>query len=235
MRILIAGQRRFGRAVLELLLRRGDEIAAVSCPDTTADQLHVGALNRGLPILPARLTAALVPEGLDLIIAAHCHAYLSAATRRRAELGVLGYHPSLLPRHRGRSAVEWALRFGEPFTGGTLYWFNDTVDGGPIADQETVFIRPGDTARELWRRELLPLGLRLFERTLARLDRGVVIAEPQDPDLATWEPALDGVPPLWRPDVPMIGSARFNVIPDRRLAEPLPAPCKPSAEPPHPV
>lgn len=54
---------------------------------------------------------------------------------------------------------------------------------------------------------------------MSRLDLGIVIAEPQDRSLATWEPAIDGVTPLWRPDVPMLGSSRFRVVPSRLEAD----------------
>lgn len=216
MRILIAGQKRFGRAVLELAIKLGHEVAAVSCPGLETDALRIGALNHQITILPGRLTSDMAPAGLDLIVAAHCHSFLSEKTRRRAELGALGYHPSLLPRHRGRSAIEWAIRMGEKVTGGSVYWLNDVVDGGPIAAQDWCFIRPDDTAGVLWSRELFPMGLRLFARAFAHLEAGVIVAEPQDRSLATWEPAVVNVPPLWRPDVPMLGASRFQIIPDRR-------------------
>lgn len=215
MRIVLAGQKRFGRDVLDLITGRGWDVAAVFCP-SGGDKLQTAALNRGLPVLqPRELIAAMMPAGVDLIVAAHCHSYISAKTRARAELGALGYHPSLLPRHRGRSAIDWALRFGEPVTGGSVFWLNDVVDGGPVAAQDFCAIRPGDTARELWARDLAPMGLRLFGRVFAELERGIVRAVDQDTALATWEPALDGVPPLWRPDVPMIGSSRWKTVTDR--------------------
>lgn len=215
MKIVLAGQKRFGRDVLDLAIGRGWEVAAVFCPEGD-DKLRIGASNSGVPVYEARrLTAAAMPSGVDLIVAAHCHTYISGKTRAKAELGALGYHPSLLPRHRGRSAIEWALRFREATTGGTVFWLGDTVDGGPIAAQEFVAIRPEDTARDLWARDLAPLGLRLFSRVFDELERGIVRAVPQDPALATWEPALDGVPPLWRPDVPQLGSSRFQVVTDR--------------------
>ncbi len=213
MRILIAGQKRFGRAVLELLRRRGDDIAAVSCPESEEDSLHIGAMNYRLPVLPSKLTASMVPPGVDLIIAAHCHSFLSAATRSKAELGALGFHPSLLPRHRGRSAVEWAIRMQEPVTGGSLYWMDDTVDGGPIAAQDWCFIPPSISPSELWRDHIMPIGLRLFSQVLSLADQRKIVAEPQEVSIATWEPAIDGVPQLWRPDVPMLGSSRFQVVP----------------------
>lgn len=216
MRVVIAGQKRFGRDVLEMALARGHEIAAVSCPDDDADKLRIAALNRDLPIIGARrLNASTMPSGCDLIVAAHCHTFISEMTRRKAELGALGFHPSLLPRHRGRSAIEWAIRFGERTTGGSVYWLNETVDGGPVAAQDWCFIRPDDTPRALWARELAPMGLRLFGQAFAALERGVIVAEPQDFDLATWEPAIDNVPPLWRPDLLMIGSSRFQIVTER--------------------
>lgn len=208
MKILVAGQKRFGRDVAALALARGWEVAAVSCPVAAAgelDKLHVLALNEGLPVIPAgQLRADRVPAGCDLIVAAHCHDFISRKTRLRARLGALGYHPSLLPLHRGRSAVEWAVRLRERVTGGTVYWLNETVDGGPVAAQEHVFVRPGESARELWARALAPLGLRLFDQVFALLERGELPREPQDARLATWEPALSGVPPLHRPELELL-------------------------------
>jgi methionyl-tRNA formyltransferase len=208
MKVVIAGQKRFGRDVAQLVLERGWKVQAVSCPAAPSedpDKLHIFALNQGLPVIPAgQLRADRIPAGCDLIIAAHCHDFLSRKTRHRARLGALGYHPSLLPLHRGRSAIEWAVRLRERITGGSVYWLNDTVDGGPIAAQEHVFIRSGDTPRELWARELAPLGLRLFERVFARLDAGEIPRTPQEAFLASWEPALSGVPPLHRPELEML-------------------------------
>ena len=210
MNVLIAGQKRFGRDVAHLVATRyGWTIAAVSCPvhqpPEALDKLHIYALNHGLPVIPSgQLTSERIPAGVDLIVAAHCHDFISRKVRHRVPLGALGYHPSLLPRHRGRSAVEWAVRFGERITGGTVYWMNETLDGGPIAAQRPVFVRAGDTARSLWTRELAPLGLELFEQVFDELDQNLLTRRPQDPSLATWEPAIDGVPPLHRPELELL-------------------------------
>ncbi len=208
MKVIVAGQKRFGRDVAQLVIDHGWQVLAVSCPVHVGgelDKLHIVALNNGLPVIPAgQLRAEKVPVGCDLIIAAHCHDFISRKTRNRARLGAVGYHPSLLPLHRGRSAIEWALRMGDSITGGSLYWLNETVDGGPLAAQDHVFIRPGDTARELWARDLAPLGLMLFADLFRRLDQGELPRTPQDHSLATWEPALAGVPPLHRPELEML-------------------------------
>lgn len=212
LKIMVAGQKRFGRDVLQLCAARGYELQAVSCPISPEDRLYNEACNRGLRIIPAgQFTADRVPDGCDLIVAAHCHDYISRKARNRARLGALGYHPSLLPRHRGRSAIEWAIRFGEAQTGGSVYWMNDVVDGGPVAAQDFCHIRPGDTALDLWARELAPMGLRLFSTVFDALDRGIMLATDQDRALATWEPAVEGVPDLWRPDAPMLGNHGFTI------------------------
>ena len=116
------------------------------------------------------------------------HIECSAMSLRH--LGALGYHPSLLPRHRGRDAVRWAIHMGDHVTGGTVYWMDDGADTGPMAAQGWCWVRPGDTAEELWRRDLGPLGVRLFARALGAIEAGCPLAVPQDPELATWEPAF---------------------------------------------
>ena len=84
---------------------------------------------------------------------------------------------------------------------------NDTLDGGPIAAARHVAIRREDTARDLWARELAPLGLRLFADVFDALDSGSRPADPQDHTMATWEPAIESVPLLYRPDLELLPPA----------------------------
>lgn len=100
--------------------------------------------------------------------------------------------------------MRWAVRLRERVTGGSIYWLNDTVDGGPSAARAPVFIRPSDDARSLWARELAALGLRLLERVLKDLEAGIIVREEQDHALATWEPSLTGTPALHRPELPLL-------------------------------
>ena len=152
----------------------------------------------GVPWIEAgKLNAGTLPDGVDLICAAHSHDFIGRKTRERARLGAIGYHPSLLPLHRGRDAIVWTLHMGERVTGGTIYWMNDIMDGGDIAAQEHIFIPPGATPGDLWRDQLFPLGLKLYEKVLADLEQGVIVRQPQNHDLATWEPSWDR-PPLKR-------------------------------------
>ncbi|WP_310627034.1 formyltransferase family protein [Limnohabitans sp.] len=190
MRVMIVGQKWFGAEVLKLCLARGDDVAAVSAPRVD-DRLAALAVDAGVPLcqVDKRLEATLVPDGLDLILCAHAHVFVTAGARTKARLGALGYHPSLLPRHRGRDAIVWALHMREVVTGGTAYWLDDGADTGDIAAQDWCWVKPDATAESLWRDELAPMGLRLLGDVMARLDSGELPRLPQDPRMATWEPA----------------------------------------------
>lgn len=191
MRVMIIGQKWLAAEVFALCQRRKDDIAAV-CVPRTDDRLARLAAAVGVPVCQStgRLSHSWVPDGVDLLLCAHAHIYIEADARSKARLGALGYHPSLLPRHRGRDAIRWALHMGDHITGGTVYWMDDGADTGPIAEQDWCWVQPGDTAEALWRRDLGPMGIRLFEQALAEIDQGIYKATPQIEALATWEPAL---------------------------------------------
>lgn len=221
MRIVLCGQKAFGAAALDLIVKAGHSVIGVWAPadarDGSPDRLQARAAFYGLPRHPSgSLRVDTLPAGTDLVVAAHSHDFIGRATRLRSKLGAVGYHPSLLPIHRGRDAVRWTIRLGDRIAGGSMYWLDDRVDAGDLAAQDWCFVRPGDTAEELWRRDLFPMGLRLLGRVLTDLERGRIVAVPQDEALATWEPALDA-PPLRRPDLPMIGPAPegYTVIRER--------------------
>lgn len=212
MRIYLCGQKLFGQATLQLLREMGHQVVGVSAPRESrsgkSDSLRESAGVLNIPRLPAgQLNATTLPADVDLIVCAHSHDFIGRATRQKARIGAIGYHPSLLPLHRGRDAIRWTLRDGDKVSGGSVYWLNDTVDGGPIAAQDFCFVQPGDTPESLWRRDLFPLGLRLFEKVLNDIERGVLVQIPQDPRLATWEPSFNP-PPLRRPDLPMLTDGR---------------------------
>jgi methionyl-tRNA formyltransferase len=191
MRVMIVGQKWLGEQVLRLCLARGLDVAAVSAPRVD-DRLAVTASAAGIPLcqVPRRLDAEWVPDGLDLIVCAHAHVFVTAGARSKARLGALGYHPSLLPRHRGRDAVYWTIHMGDKIAGGTVYWLDDGADTGAIAAQDWRWVRRDDTPETLWRRDLGPLGVRLFAEVIDALKAGNRPARPQAPEHATWEPAF---------------------------------------------
>lgn len=203
--MILAGQKSFGLAAYEMLLEDGHDIAAVWAPRD--DKLDNRAWKDRRSTPRGHRTAGLVHQlgGIDLFVCAHSHDFIGRLSRQATRLGGVGYHPSLLPIHRGRDAVEWTIRMGDRVAGGSVYWLTDQVDGGPIAKQEHVFVPPGWDASQLWREELFPLGIRLLRSTLRHLNVGNLIEEPQDERCATWEPALDGAP-LYRPELLQLGT-----------------------------
>lgn len=212
-KVFISGQKYFGAEVFRLCQRAGVEIAGVCCP---LDDKYLGQLARlhGVPVIAAgTLSAENFPENIDLGITAHSFDYIGKKTRYKARLGWIGYHPSLLPRHRGKSAIEWAIRMGDPLTGGTVFWLNAGIDRGDIAYQDWCFIDPklrlGDpkkAAGKLWRDELLPMGVRLLEQAVNDIAAGVVRKQPQDARFSTFEPCTE-VKDLYRPDLLMLPEA----------------------------
>ena len=210
MKVFVSGQKYFGAQVLRGLISAGHTVVGVCTP---AEDRYVRpiAAGLGIPIINAgELNAATCPRGIDLGITAHSHDYIGQATRRIPRLGWIGYHPSLLPRHRGRSSIEWALRMGDFATGGTVFWLNAGIDRGDIERQEMVWIDPkmcvGDTkanAAEIWRSSLLPMGVRLLMEAVADIDRGVINRRRQDIRHSTFEPSLD-VKDVYKPDLLMI-------------------------------
>ncbi|HEV2976832.1 MAG TPA: formyltransferase family protein [Casimicrobiaceae bacterium] len=170
------------------------EIACVVAP-AGDDRLALAAQAAGVPVHvlenPKHVPAAAIADGTELIVAAHTHARVSQEALVRSRLGGVGYHPSLLPRHRGIAAVEWTILQGDPIAGGSVYHLAETMDGGAIAAQDWCFVVKGETARELWERALAPMGLKLLARVVryAR-QHGEVPAQPQDERFATRAPMI---------------------------------------------
>lgn len=194
MRITLVGSRHFGVTTLNTLRERGVDIVRVVVHDAE-DRLAGAAKAAGIDVVvqanPKLVTAAEIAPGTDLIVTAHSHARVTREALHAARLGGIGYHPSLLPRHRGIAAVEWTIKEGDPIAGGSIYHLADRMDAGAIAAQDWVFVRKGETARELWERSLAPLGQRLLGEVIdyAKTHKSLP-AKPQDEQFATLAPNL---------------------------------------------
>jgi methionyl-tRNA formyltransferase len=194
MRITLVGSRHFGVTTLDMLRQRGVEIAGVVVADGD-DRLAAAARATGIAVTvqadPKLVVFREIPDGTDLIVTAHSHARISTEALAAARLGGIGYHPSLLPRHRGIAAIEWTIREGDPIAGGTVYHLADRMDAGAIAAQDWVFVKKGETARELWERALAPLGQKLLGEVIDYAKtHGALPAKPQDEQFATRAPSL---------------------------------------------
>jgi methionyl-tRNA formyltransferase len=177
-----------------MLRQHGVEIARVVVADAE-DRLAAAARAAGIEVVvqasPKLVAGSEVGDNIDLIVTAHSHARISAEALAKAKLGGIGYHPSLLPRHRGIAAVEWTIREGDPIAGGTVYHLADRMDAGAIAAQEWCFVKKGETARELWERALAPLGQKLLGDVIDYASaRDSLPSKPQDEQFATDAPKL---------------------------------------------
>jgi len=214
--VFISGQKYFGQEVLAQCMAMGYTIAGVCCPPGDKYIGRLAALNN-IPIIPAgSLSAANFPEGVDLGIAAHSHDYIGKITRYRPKYGWIGYHPSLLPRHRGKSAIEWAIRMRDAITGGTVFWLDAGIDRGDIIAHEWCFIdpslfviSPSEAARILWRTELQGIGLRLLTFAIMDIHAGKIKRVKQDPRFSTWEPSIE-VKDIYRPDALMLPGNTYD-------------------------
>ncbi len=159
------------------------------------DRLAAAASALGIDVKvqadPKLVVASEIAEGTDLIVTAHSHARISKEALAAARLGGIGYHPSLLPRHRGIAAVEWTIREGDPIAGGTIYHLAERMDAGAIAAQQWCFVKKGETARELWERALAPLGQKLLAEVIDHAKaHNSLPATAQDEQFATLAPEL---------------------------------------------
>jgi methionyl-tRNA formyltransferase len=194
MRITLVGSRHFGVTTLNMLRQHGVDVARVVVADGQ-DRLAAAARDAGIEAVvqanPKLVVASEIAPDTDLIIAAHSHARVGKDALAAARLGGIGYHPSLLPRHRGLAAVEWTIKEGDPIAGGTIYHLADRMDAGAIAAQEWCFVKKGETARELWERALAPLGLKLLADVIDYAKTHKTLpAKPQDEQFATRAPSL---------------------------------------------
>src|SRR3954467_3221867 len=194
MRITLVGSRHFGVTIFNMLRQHDVEIARDVVHDGE-DRLAAAAQAAGAEVVvqanPKLVVASEIAPKTDLIITAHSHARIGKDALAASRLGGIGYHPPLLPRHRGMAAIEWTIKEGAPIAGGTIYHLADRMDAGAIAAQDWVFVKKGETARELWERALAPLGQKLFGEVVDYAKAHKILpAKPQDEQFATLAPNL---------------------------------------------
>lgn len=194
MRIVLIGSRYFGLEIFKMLRAESIDIVKVIVPQAP-DRLQEAAVSADIAFEvqadPLKLPASMIPDGVDLLITAHSHARVANDALAKARLGGIGYHPSLLPRHRGMAAIEWTVKEGDPIAGGSIYHLAERMDAGPIAMQDWCFVKKGEGARELWERALAPIGIDLMRKVVRyALQHGTIPAHPQDEQFATKAPQL---------------------------------------------
>ncbi len=197
MRIVVHGQEAFGKAVLERLLERGENVVAVfSAPDKEGkarDPLAAFASEKGLPVhQPASWKT---PEALalmqsfkpDVCIMAYVTLFVPQPVIDAPTYGTFQYHPSLLPEHRGPSAISWPIAMGKTRTGLSIFWPDEGLDEGPILMQKECDIGPDETLGDVYFKKLFPLGVDAMIESLDLVRDGKAPKIPQDHSKATYE------------------------------------------------
>lgn len=171
MRIALIGSADFGKAVLDAFLDRGDEVAAVFCPpdnpkSTKPEVLKEAAIARGLTPLQfaslksAEAAQAMIDSKADICVMAYVLQFVPQELAKLPRHGTIQYHPSLLPKYRGPSAINWAIALGEEKTGLTIFRPSDGLDEGEVILQKEVAIGPDDTLGKVYFDHLFPLGVK---------------------------------------------------------------------------
>jgi len=198
MKIILVGQGPFGEKVMDTLIRQGEDIVGAFCPkDKRGDAMAATAERFDVALYrPAKMKDAEVREpylGLkpDLVILAFVTDLIPEALLDIPSIGTICYHPSLLPRHRGASGINWAVIQGDTRTGLTILWVDKGIDTGPILLQKQVEILPDDTTGSLYFNKLFDMGIDAIVEAVALIKSGKAPKLPQDESLATYEPPCE--------------------------------------------
>jgi len=198
MRIIVVGQGPFGEKVLEALIQKGEEVVGVfSPPDKRGEPMKNLAERSSIFFLgPTRMKNPEVYDAYtklkpDLVILAFVTDILPEKLLDVPSIGTICYHPSLLPRHRGGSAINWAIIQGDTRTGLTILWADKGIDTGPILLQKEVEIGPNDTTGSLYFNNLFPMGVHAMVEAVELIKKGKAPRIPQDESKATYEPLCD--------------------------------------------
>lgn len=200
MRIALIGQAAFGADVLKGLINQRQEVVGVFCPPdrgSKLDPLKDAALAAGVKVFqPAHLRnpeayEAMVSLKADLGVLAFVTDIVPPKVFDAPKLGSICYHPSILPRYRGASAINWAVINGETETGLTIFWVDEGIDTGDILLQKKVEIGPNETTGELYFNKLYALGVKACLEAVALIVQGKAPRIPQDHSQATYDPPCD--------------------------------------------
>ncbi|MBW1916593.1 MAG: methionyl-tRNA formyltransferase [Deltaproteobacteria bacterium] len=201
MRIVLIGQAAFGADVFNKLKERGQDIVGVFCPPDPPkgklDPLKEAAQAAGVPVFqPRRMKDSEAAEQMqtlnaDLGVLAFVTDIVPPQVFNQPRLGSICYHPSILPKHRGASAINWAVIYGDTKTGLTIFWVDEGIDTGEILLQKEVEIGLDETTGALYFNKLYPLGVEAVVEAVEMIQAGTAPRIPQDHAAATYEPPCD--------------------------------------------
>ena len=201
MRIVFIGQAAFGKDTLQALIDQGENIVGViTIPDipgqknpnpvkSLAEEKQLPCRQSAFLKSPADL-AWVAERQPDLLVLAFVTAFVPQEMIDLATHGGINYHPSLLPRYRGGSAINWAVINGETETGVTIHQIEAGVDTGPIVLQRTVPVEADDTVKSLYFGKLYPMGIEMVCEAARLIREGKATFTPQDESRASFQPVI---------------------------------------------
>jgi methionyl-tRNA formyltransferase len=197
MRIVVHGQQAFGKAVLEALLKRGENVVAVYAapekPGQKADPLKEAAQAAGLPVYqPESYRKPEVWEQFrtlkpDLQVMAFVTLFVPEDFLNIPTNGSIQYHPSLLPKYRGASAINWPIIQGDTETGLSIFWPDNGLDTGDVLLQKKTPISDTDTLGSVYFDRLFPMGVEAILESVDLVKAGKAPRIKQDESQATYE------------------------------------------------
>ena len=197
MKVAIVGQQDFGKAVLDAFVARGDEIAAVFCapekPGARPDALKTAAEAKGVRVFQfaslkhPEAHAAMRGLKADIGIMAFVLQFAPQDFVGIPRCGTIQYHPSLLPKYRGPSSINWPIIRGETRTGLTIFRPTDGLDEGPVILQKETPIGPDDTLGSVYFDRLFPMGVAAMLEAADSVVAARYRETPQDESLASYE------------------------------------------------
>lgn len=198
MRIVVHGQQAFGKAVLDALLKRKENVVGVYvAPDKEgqkADPMKEAALAAKLPLFQPKSYRQPGPvwdkfKGLkpDLQVMAFVTLFVPSGFLNIPTHGSIQYHPSLLPLHRGPSSINWPIIQGRTETGLSIFWPDDGLDTGPILIQKKTPVSDDDSLGSVYFDRLFPLGVEAMLEAVDLVKAGKAPKVAQDHSKATYE------------------------------------------------
>ena len=200
MRIALIGQAVFGAEVLKGLLAQGQEVVGVFCPPDRGgkpDPTKEAAEKAGVPVFtPGHMRDQeaydqMVKLNADLGVLAFVTDIVPPRVFNAPKLGSICYHPSILPKYRGASAINWAVINGETESGFTIFWVDEGIDTGDMLLQKKVEVGPDETTGAVYFDKLFPLGVQGTVEAVALVAQGKAPRIPQDHSKATYDPPCD--------------------------------------------
>tara|TARA_Y100001970_G_scaffold291733_1_gene430080 strand:+ start:3547 stop:4455 length:909 start_codon:yes stop_codon:yes gene_type:complete len=202
MRIAVIGQAQFGHDVLNKLIEAKKNIVGVSSPlpksEIDSDPLGLLAKEQNLPNIYTDLLKQteyadqfINDFSPDLIVFAFVNHIIPKNILDAATIGSIQYHPSLLPKYRGRSAMNWAIFNGETETGISIFWVDAGIDTGPILLQKQAAIDENDSVATLYFNKLYPLGIEAMIEAVDLTEKGNAPKIKQDESKSNYDPPFD--------------------------------------------